>query len=64
MKKQLVRDQIERIGIGPVIRASSSQEARFAADAVCQGGDSIVEITMTAPGALEVISELAKTMPD
>jgi 2-dehydro-3-deoxyphosphogluconate aldolase/(4S)-4-hydroxy-2-oxoglutarate aldolase len=64
MKKQDVRDQIDRIGIVPVIRASSSQEARFAADAVCQGGIPIVEITMTVPGALEVISELAKTMPD
>lgn len=64
MKKQDVRDQIARIGIVPVIRASSSQEARFAADAVCQGGIPIVEITMTVPGALEVISELAKTMPE
>jgi 2-dehydro-3-deoxyphosphogluconate aldolase / (4S)-4-hydroxy-2-oxoglutarate aldolase len=64
VKKQDVRAQIERIGIVPVIRASSSQEARFAADAVCQGGIPIVEITMTVPGALEVISELAKTMPD
>jgi 2-dehydro-3-deoxyphosphogluconate aldolase/(4S)-4-hydroxy-2-oxoglutarate aldolase len=64
MKKQDVRDQIDRIGIVPVIRASSSQEARFAADAVCQGGIPIVEITMTVPGALEVISELAKTMPE
>lgn len=62
MKKQDVRDRIECIGIVPVIRASSSQEARFAADAVCQGGIPIVEITMTVPGALEVISELAKTM--
>ena len=64
MKKQDVRDQIERVGIVPVIRASSSQEARFAADAVCRGGIPIVEITMTVPGALEVISELAKTMPE
>jgi 2-dehydro-3-deoxyphosphogluconate aldolase/(4S)-4-hydroxy-2-oxoglutarate aldolase len=63
MKKQDVRAQIERIGIVPVIRASSSQEARFAADAVWQGGIPIVEITMTVPGALEVISELASTMP-
>jgi 2-dehydro-3-deoxyphosphogluconate aldolase/(4S)-4-hydroxy-2-oxoglutarate aldolase len=64
MKKQDVRDRIERVGIVPVIRASSSQEARLAADAVCQGGIPIVEITITVPGALEVISELAKTMPE
>jgi 2-dehydro-3-deoxyphosphogluconate aldolase / (4S)-4-hydroxy-2-oxoglutarate aldolase len=64
MKKQDAHDRIERVGIVPVIRASSSPEARFAADAVCRGGIPIVEITMTVPGALEVISELAKTMPE
>jgi 2-dehydro-3-deoxyphosphogluconate aldolase/(4S)-4-hydroxy-2-oxoglutarate aldolase len=46
-----------------VIRAGSPQEARFAAEAVWQGGIPLVEITMTVPGALEVISELVKTMP-
>ena len=36
----------------------------MAAEAVAKGGIPIVEITMTVPGALEVISELVKTMPD
>jgi 2-dehydro-3-deoxyphosphogluconate aldolase/(4S)-4-hydroxy-2-oxoglutarate aldolase len=63
MNKQEVRALIEKIGIVPVIRAASPQEARFAAEAVWQGGIPIVEITMTVPGALEVISELVKTMP-
>ncbi len=55
---------IERVGIVPVIRASSADEARFAADCVCKGGVPIVEITMTIPGAVEVIRELARTMPE
>jgi len=63
MKKQEVRALIEEIGIVPVIRAGSQQEARFAAEAVWRGGIPVVEITMTVPGALEVISELVKTMP-
>ena len=63
MKKQEVRALIEEIGIVPVVRASSPQEARFAAEAAWQGGIPIVEITMTVPGALDVISELVKTMP-
>jgi 2-keto-3-deoxy-6-phosphogluconate aldolase len=46
-----------------VIRTASPQEARFAAEAVWQGGIPIVEITMTIPQALDVISELVKTMP-
>ena len=60
MDKQKVRDRIMEIGIVPVVRASSPGEARIAATAVCQGGIPIVEITMTVPGALEVIRELAK----
>jgi 2-dehydro-3-deoxyphosphogluconate aldolase / (4S)-4-hydroxy-2-oxoglutarate aldolase len=63
MKKRSVREQIESFGVIPVIRASSSEEARFAAEAVRSGGIPIVEITMTVPGALQVISGLAKTMP-
>jgi 2-dehydro-3-deoxyphosphogluconate aldolase/(4S)-4-hydroxy-2-oxoglutarate aldolase len=60
MDKQAVRDRITQIGIVPVIRASSPREARLAAEAVCQGGIPIVEITMTVPGAIDVIRELAK----
>jgi len=63
MKKQEVRALIEKIGIVPVIRTASPQEAKFAAEAVWQGGIPIVEITMTIPQALDVISELVKNMP-
>lgn len=63
MNKQEVRATIERIGIVPVIRASSPDQAKFAAEAVCAGGIPIVEITMTVPGAVEVIEELARTAP-
>lgn len=61
MNKQEVRKRIEEIGIVPVVRASSSREACFAAEAVCKGGIPIVEITMTVPGAIEVIRELVKS---
>ncbi len=61
MDKQKVRDWIMEIGIVPVVRASSPREARMAADAVCEGGITIVEITMTVPGAVDVIRELTKS---
>jgi 2-dehydro-3-deoxyphosphogluconate aldolase/(4S)-4-hydroxy-2-oxoglutarate aldolase len=61
MNKQKVRDRIAEIGVVPVVRASSSREALIAAEAVCQGGIPIVEITMTVPGAVEVIRELSKS---
>lgn len=60
MNKEEVRKKIEAVGIVPVVRASSSEEACMAAEAVRQGGIPIVEITMTVPGALEVIAALAK----
>jgi 2-dehydro-3-deoxyphosphogluconate aldolase / (4S)-4-hydroxy-2-oxoglutarate aldolase len=64
MEKQEVRALIEKVGIVPVIRASSAEEAKFAAESVSAGGIPIVEITMTVPGAVEVIAELVKTAPE
>jgi 2-dehydro-3-deoxyphosphogluconate aldolase / (4S)-4-hydroxy-2-oxoglutarate aldolase len=61
MEKDQVRKRIEETGIVPVVRAATAQEARIAADAVCQGGIPIVEITMTVPGAVGVIRELVKS---
>ena len=62
MTRDQVRKRILEIGIVPVIRAASSRDARLAVDAICAGGIPIAELTMTVPGAIEVISELAKTM--
>lgn len=62
MDKERVRARIIEIGVVPVVRAASPREARMAADAVCEGGIPIVEITMTVPGAVDVIRELAKSV--
>jgi 2-dehydro-3-deoxyphosphogluconate aldolase/(4S)-4-hydroxy-2-oxoglutarate aldolase len=64
MTKHAVRTRIEASGIIPAVRVSSAEDARFAAEAVSQAGLPIVEITMTVPGALEVIAHLAHAMPD
>ncbi|PWT84276.1 MAG: 2-dehydro-3-deoxyphosphogluconate aldolase [Proteobacteria bacterium] len=64
MTRADVRKRIEDVGIVPVIRATSPAEARFAAEAIWHGGISIAEITMTVPGALEVISDLVRTTPE
>jgi 2-dehydro-3-deoxyphosphogluconate aldolase/(4S)-4-hydroxy-2-oxoglutarate aldolase len=60
MNKQQVRDRILEIGVVPVVRAGSAAEAQLAAQAVCDGGIPIVEITMTVPGAIDVIRALRK----
>ena len=59
MNKEQVRARIEEIGIIPAIRVSSPEDALFAAEAVCAHGIPIVEVTMTIPGAIDVISALA-----
>jgi 2-dehydro-3-deoxyphosphogluconate aldolase/(4S)-4-hydroxy-2-oxoglutarate aldolase len=64
MKKQSVRARIEEVGIIPSIRTASAEDARFAAEMVAEAGIPIVEITMTVPGALDVIADLARTLPD
>jgi len=64
MNRHLVRDRIESIGIIPSIRTSSAADARFAADAISAAGIPVVEITTTVSGAVEVIADLVRTMPD
>lgn len=45
----------------PAIRLSSAADALFAAQAIMDSGIPILEVTMTVPGAIEVISELARS---
>ena len=61
MNKQQVADKIVEIGVVPVVRAASPAQAMLAAQAVCDGGIPIVEITMTVPGAIDVIRGLRKS---
>jgi 2-dehydro-3-deoxyphosphogluconate aldolase/(4S)-4-hydroxy-2-oxoglutarate aldolase len=64
MKREEVRACIEEIGILPSVRVASRDLALFAAETVYAAGIPIVEITLTIPGALEVIADLAKRYPD
>lgn len=56
--------RIRDVGVIPVLRARSQEDALCIARAVLQGGIPILEITMTVPGALEVIRELAAMLGD
>jgi len=62
--KNDVRSRIEQIGIIPSVRVSSAEDAMFAAEAVYRGGIPIVEVTLTVPGAMEVITHLVKNAPE
>jgi 2-dehydro-3-deoxyphosphogluconate aldolase / (4S)-4-hydroxy-2-oxoglutarate aldolase len=58
---QAILGRIRHERIIAVIRAPSPELALFAAHAISEGGISIVEITMTVPGAIEVIRELVRS---
>ena len=59
-----VVDRIRQIGIVPVVRASSSDEALAAVEAIRAGGIPILEITLTVPGAVQVIADLTRRLGD
>jgi 2-dehydro-3-deoxyphosphogluconate aldolase/(4S)-4-hydroxy-2-oxoglutarate aldolase len=64
MDKQELRSRVEEAGLVPVIRTSSAEDARFAAEEVAHGGVPIIEVTMTVPGAIELIREINRNSPD
>jgi 2-dehydro-3-deoxyphosphogluconate aldolase/(4S)-4-hydroxy-2-oxoglutarate aldolase len=64
MTKEEVCRQITKVGIVPAIRVASEDDAFFAAETVIGSGIPIVEITMTVPGALEIVAGLRKRHPD
>jgi len=59
MNKADVIQSIRDTGIIPVVRAKSADEAMQAIDAIREGGISILEITMTVPGAIGVIEQVS-----
>jgi 2-dehydro-3-deoxyphosphogluconate aldolase/(4S)-4-hydroxy-2-oxoglutarate aldolase len=59
MQKDETCALIREIGIIPAIRVSSAEDVHFASDAVTSGGIPVVEITMTCPEAVELVSQLA-----
>ena len=60
MTKNLVLRRIRETGIIPVLRAKSAREAIQLADAIAAGGVSILEVTMTVPGAVDIIRQIAE----
>lgn len=64
MNKAAIINQIIDTGLIPVIRAESSDIAMRAVDAIREGGISVLEITMTVPGAIRVIEEVVRRFGD
>ena len=59
MSKAETIKRIRDTGVIPVVRAQTADEAMRAIDAISEGGISVLEITMTVPGALKLIEQVA-----
>jgi len=51
---------IERVGLIPVLRAKSAAQGHAVVEAMIAGGVTVVEVTMTVPGAIHLLKELKK----
>jgi len=49
---------IERVGLIPVLRAKNAAQAHAVVKAMIAGGVTVVEVTMTVPGAVELLKDL------
>ncbi len=64
MDKSAVLKTLEESGLVPVMRADSVERALALAQAISAGGVKVLEVTMTVPGAMEVIRRLVKDRPE
>lgn len=55
---------IREVGLVPIVRARSPEDAFRAAEAIVSGGIAIAEITMTVPNALRVMERVAERFGD
>jgi 2-dehydro-3-deoxyphosphogluconate aldolase/(4S)-4-hydroxy-2-oxoglutarate aldolase len=64
MTREDVRTRILSVGIVPAIRTDSAEDALFAAGAIFRSGITVLELTMTVPDSVDVLSELRRMHPD
>jgi 2-dehydro-3-deoxyphosphogluconate aldolase/(4S)-4-hydroxy-2-oxoglutarate aldolase len=58
-----VVSEIEKLGVVAIIRLQDASAVRGIVDALARGGVRALEVTMTVPGALELIAQIAPTLP-
>ena len=64
MNKAAVLTRLQDLGLIPVLRAESIDQAMVVANAIADGGVTTLEVTMTVPGAMQVMRRLAVERPD
>jgi 2-dehydro-3-deoxyphosphogluconate aldolase/(4S)-4-hydroxy-2-oxoglutarate aldolase len=64
LTRQETVQEIERLGVVAVIRMKDAAKLRRVVDAIAEGGVRAIEVTMTVPGAVDLIAALARSLPD
>jgi 2-dehydro-3-deoxyphosphogluconate aldolase/(4S)-4-hydroxy-2-oxoglutarate aldolase len=64
MNKNQKLELIKETGVIAILRARSSEQLIAAADAIKAGGVKVIEVTMTTPGALGLITEATERYRD
>ena len=57
---ETTQESIERVGLIPVLRARNATQAHAVVKAMIAGGVTVVEVTMTVPGAVDLLRELRR----
>ena len=57
---ETTQEMIERVGLIPVLRARSTAQGHAVVKAMIEGGVNVVEVTMTVPGAVDLLKELKR----
>ena len=55
---EMMKEAIERVGLIPVLRAKSKEQGLAVVKAMLAGGVNTVEVTMTVPGAVDLLKAL------
>ena len=58
MTAEQVKQQLESVGLLPVLRARSIPEAHALVEAILAGGVTVIEVTMTVPNAIDLLRDL------
>ncbi len=62
-RRRAVVEEVERAGIVAIIRMKDPDRVRAVFDAIGAGGVRVIEVTMSVPGAIELIRQLAADLP-
>ncbi|HEV8245039.1 MAG TPA: bifunctional 4-hydroxy-2-oxoglutarate aldolase/2-dehydro-3-deoxy-phosphogluconate aldolase [Polyangiaceae bacterium] len=63
-RREHVGEAIRDSGVVAIVRTQDASRVALAAQALARGGVTVLEITMSVPGAVDLIASLSRTLPE